>query len=65
MERTKETMVMKHSCMCLQCGRGFELVLSPEDSIEGKNCPICGGDNIVKHEPQSFFENIFGASGGT
>ena len=61
----ERTMVMKHSCMCLQCGRGFDLVLDASDDINKQNCPICGGNNIVKHEPQSFFEMLFGGAGGT
>ncbi len=56
---------MKHSCMCMQCGRSFELALPISEEIDGKNCPICGGDNIVKHEPQSYFEMFFGGAGGT
>ncbi len=56
---------MKHSCMCLQCGRAFDLVLSPDDNLEDKNCPVCDGANLVKHDPQSFFEMVFGGAGGT
>ncbi len=56
---------MKHSCMCLECGRAFELVLEASDNIEDNNCPICNGSNIVKHNPQSFFEMLFGGAGST
>ena len=61
----ERNLVMRHSCMCLQCGRAFELALEPSDDIEGKDCPICGGSNIVKHDPKSFFEMFFGGAGGT
>lgn len=57
-------MVMKHSCLCLQCGRAFELVLKPAENVEDRNCPICGGGNIVKHNPQSFFNSLFGGGYG-
>ena len=56
---------MRHSCMCLQCGRAFEMAFEPTDNIQGKDCPICGGSNIVKHDPKSFFEMFFAGAGGT
>ncbi len=52
----------------LQLGAGqtlFDLVLDASDDINKQNCPICGGNNIVKHEAQSFFEMLFGGAGGT
>ena len=60
-----EGMVIKHSCMCMSCGRALTLVLGMDEDVNDQKCPICGGGNVVKYEPQSFFGNIFGASGGT
>jgi DNA-directed RNA polymerase subunit RPC12/RpoP len=58
-------MVQQHSCMCMQCGRAFQIVLEAGKSVDdGVNCPICGGANVVAHNPNNFFNQIFGSGGG-
>lgn len=57
-------MMQQHSCMCLLCGRAFQIVLEPEADISKQKCPICGGGNVVKHNPSSFLNSLFGSGGG-
>jgi predicted RNA-binding Zn-ribbon protein involved in translation (DUF1610 family) len=50
--------------MCLTCGRAFMLALEPGEEIIDQNCPVCGGSNIVKHDPRNFLESLFGGFSG-
>jgi len=58
-------MEIQDSCMCMSCGRVFTLEVVVGQDINDQTCPVCGGGNVVEHDPQSFFESIFGGAGGT
>lgn len=53
-----------HTCLCLQCGRAFEIALADGAQVSEQNCPICGGNNVIEHNPQNFFNSLFGFTGG-
>lgn len=53
----------RHSCLCLQCGRVFVLALEAGAEINNQKCPICGGKNLIEHDPRRFFD--FFAGGGS
>jgi rRNA maturation endonuclease Nob1 len=54
----------KHTCLCLKCGRYFDLAIPHGKSVEDENCPLCGGGNIVQHNPMDFLKQAFGGYGG-
>jgi len=53
-----------HTCLCLQCGRAFTIVLKDDADVNDQDCPICGGHNVIEHNSQNFFESLFGFTGG-
>ena len=53
-----------HTCLCLQCGRAFEIALADNADISKQDCPICGANNVIEHNPQGFFNSLFGFTGG-
>jgi rRNA maturation endonuclease Nob1 len=54
----------RHTCLCLGCGRHFELCLAEGEDPTEEKCPLCGGGNVVKHNPTGFFNSLFGGPGG-
>jgi rRNA maturation endonuclease Nob1 len=54
----------KHTCLCLKCGQYFDLAIPQGRSVEDENCPLCGGENIVQHNPMDFLQQVFGGYGG-
>lgn len=53
-----------HTCLCLKCGRAFTMALRDEDEVNDQKCPICGGQNVIEHNSQNFFNSLFGFTGG-
>lgn len=54
----------RQSCLCLTCGRHFELVLPEGEELSRQKCPVCGAANLVSYNPASFFSSLFGGRGG-
>ena len=56
--------MQNHSCLCLQCGRGFTMALEESANINEQKCPVCGGNNVIEQNTQNFFQGLFGFTGG-
>ena len=53
-----------HTCLCLKCGRAFTMALDDATEVNDQKCPVCGGNNVIEHNSQNFFESLFGFTGG-
>ena len=53
---------MGNNVICLKCGKQFAMTLNQDSDISDAICPSCGGKNILRLAPSSFFS--FGSGGG-